>query len=52
MHAVIHDPGLLSELQHLQHELELRDNAGNLLGYFLPPSASRIVHPLGTITCH
>lgn len=37
MHKVIQDPDLSIELQQLTHELELRDDAGKLLGYFLPP---------------
>lgn len=41
MQKIIQDPALLTELQRLTGELELRDEAGNLLGYFLPPARHR-----------
>jgi hypothetical protein len=37
MSAVVIDSALRAKLNGLNQELEFRDEAGNLIGYFLPP---------------
>jgi hypothetical protein len=41
MGAVILEPELRSKLNGLNEELEFRDEAGHLLGHFLPPEVYR-----------
>lgn len=46
MHQVIRDPELCKALQGGEHIVELRDEAGNLLGHVFPESHRRMFYDL------